>query len=74
MTQMTRIVPICVIRAIRGQIPIFLGDDFEELGGVEAEMHRAAGGIEHQDFARILERTVRDVDRLFEEFFLGGNG
>ena len=33
-------------------------------------MHRAAGGIEHQDGARVFERTVRDVDGLLEQFFL----
>ena len=52
------------------QIPSFVVDDLEEVEGVEAEVHRAAGGIEHQDLARVFERTMRDVDGLLEQFFL----
>src|SRR5262245_6186167 len=34
-------------------------------------MHRAACRIEHADFTRVFERAVWDVDRLFEQLFLG---
>ena len=52
------------------QRPRFIVDDLEQVEGVEAEVHRAAGGIEHQDGARVFERAVGDVDGLLEEVFL----
>lgn len=51
-------------------LPGFVVDDLEEIEGVEAEVHRAAGGIEHEDGARVFERTVGDVDGLEQEFLL----
>ena len=53
------------------QRPRFVVDDLEQVEGVEAEVHRAAGGIEHEDGARVFERAVGDVDGLLEQIFLG---
>ena len=54
----------------RREFPGFVVDDLEQVEGVEAEVHRAAGGIEHPDVARVFERTMRDVDGLLEQLFL----
>ena len=57
------------VTAVR-DFPGFVVDDLEQVEGVEAEVHRAAGGVEHADVARVFQRTVRDVDRLLEQLFL----
>ena len=51
-------------------VPGFFVDRLEEVEGVEAEVHGAAGGVEEADLARVFDGAVRDVDRLFEELFL----
>ena len=58
-----------VVRAV-GDFPGFVVDDGEEVEGVEAEVHGAARRVEQPDFARVFERTMRDVDGLPEQFFL----
>ena len=62
---------LCALCVLCGEIPEFLVDDLEEVEGVEAEVHRAAGGVEHEDGARVFERAVGDKHRLSQEFFLG---
>jgi hypothetical protein len=51
-------------------VPGFVVDGLEEVEGVEAEVHGAAGGIEQADFAGVFERAVRDENGLLEEFLL----
>ena len=51
-------------------VPGFFVDGLEEVEGVEAEVHGAAGGVEEADLARVFDGAVGDVDGLFEELFL----
>ena len=50
--------------------PGFVVDHLEEIEGVEAEVHGAAGGVEHPDFPWVFKRTMRDINRLLEQLFL----
>ena len=52
------------------EVPGFFVDGLEEVEGVEAEVHGAAGGVEEADLARVFDGAVGDVDGLFEELFL----
>ena len=52
------------------QFPGFIVDALVEIEGVEAEMQRPAGRVEHQDIARVLERPVGNVDRLAQQLLL----
>ena len=58
-----------MVRAV-SDFPSFVVDDGEEVEGVEAEVHGAARRVEQPDFARVFERTMRDVNGLPEQLFL----
>ena len=47
-------------------VPGFAINDLEQVEGVEAKVHRTAGRIEHQDGARVFDRSVRNENGLFE--------